>query len=109
MERIKVHGAQLKGTVIEGDEIPNLIDELPIIAVAGALAKGQTEIRDAAELRVKESDRIAEMVKNLRLFGVEVEEQDDGMVVTGPAVLNTPDLQSSTATATTALPCRWRS
>jgi len=89
---IRVKGAQLKGTVIEGDEIPNLIDELPIIAVAGALANGKTEIRDAAELRVKESDRIAEMVKNLRLFGVEVEEQDDGMVVTGPATLHTPDV-----------------
>ncbi len=88
---IKVRGAQLKGTVIEGDEIPNLIDELPIIAVAGALAEGQTDIRDAAELRVKESDRIAEMVKNLRLFGVEVEEKEDGMIVTGPADLKTPD------------------
>jgi len=89
---IRVKGAQLKGTVIEGDEVPNLIDELPIIAVAGALADGKTEIRDAAELRVKESDRIAEMVKNLRLFGVEVEERDDGMIVTGPAVLHTPDV-----------------
>jgi 3-phosphoshikimate 1-carboxyvinyltransferase len=88
---IRVRGARLKGTVIEGDEIPNLIDELPIIAVAAALAEGRTEIRDAAELRVKESDRIAEMVKNLRLFGVEVEERDDGMIVSGPAVLHTPD------------------
>jgi 3-phosphoshikimate 1-carboxyvinyltransferase len=89
---IKVRGAALNGTVIEGDEIPNLIDEIPVIAVAGALADGQTEIRDAAELRVKESDRIAEMVKNLRLFGVEVDEQDDGMIVTGPATLKTPDV-----------------
>ncbi|MEN7973046.1 MAG: 3-phosphoshikimate 1-carboxyvinyltransferase [Verrucomicrobiota bacterium] len=89
---IRVRGAQLKGTVIEGDEIPNLIDELPVIAVAGALAEGQTDIRDAAELRVKESDRIAEVVKNLRLFGVEVEEKDDGMVVSGPSVLKTPDV-----------------
>jgi 3-phosphoshikimate 1-carboxyvinyltransferase len=88
---IKVRGAHLKGTVIEGDEIPNLIDEIPILSVAGALAEGKTDIRDAAELRVKESDRIAEMVKNLRLFGVEVEEKDDGMVVSGPALLRTPD------------------
>lgn len=87
---IRVRGASLKGTVIEGDEIPNLIDELPILAVAGALAEGKTEIRDAAELRVKESDRIAEMVKNLRLFGVEVEEREDGMVVSGPTVPKTP-------------------
>ncbi len=89
---ITVRGAPLKGTVIEGDEIPNLIDELPIIAVAGALAEGQTEIRDAAELRVKESDRIAEVVKNLRLFGVEVEEKEDGMIVSGPTALKTPDV-----------------
>lgn len=88
---ITVRGAQLKGTVIEGDEIPNLIDELPIIAVAGALADGETDIRDAAELRVKESDRIAEMVKNLKLFGVDVDEKDDGMVVKGPSDLKTPD------------------
>ncbi len=89
---IRVRGAALKGTVIEGDEIPNLIDELPIIAVAGALAKGKTEIRDAAELRVKESDRIAEMVRNLRLFGVAVEEAADGMIVSGPAALQTPSV-----------------
>ena len=89
---ITVRGAQLQGTVIEGDEIPNLIDELPIIAVAGALAEGKTNIRDAAELRVKESDRIAEVVKNLRLFGVEVDELEDGMIVSGPAVLKTPDV-----------------
>lgn len=89
---ISVKGAPLKGTVIEGDEIPNLIDELPILAVAGALAAGQTDIRDAAELRVKESDRIAEMVKNLKLFGVAVEEKEDGMVVTGPTELTTPDV-----------------
>ena len=88
---INVRGVQLKGTIIEGDEIPNLIDELPIIAVAGALAKGKTQIRDAAELRVKESDRISEMVKNLRGFGVEVEEKEEGMIVTGPTKLKTPD------------------
>ncbi len=87
---IKVRGARLHGTVIEGDEIPNLIDELPVIAVAAALAEGKTEIRDAAELRVKESDRIAEVVKNLQLFGVEVEELDDGMIISGPTDLKTP-------------------
>lgn len=88
--RLRVEGARLRGTVIAGDEIPNLIDELPILAVAGALAEGVTEIRDAGELRVKESDRIAEMVKHLRAFGVEVEEFEDGMRVQGGAVLRTP-------------------
>ncbi len=87
---LRVEGALLRGTVIGGDEIPNLIDELPILAVAGALAEGVTEIRDAGELRVKESDRIAEMVKHLRAFGVEVEEFEDGMRVWGGARLRTP-------------------
>jgi 3-phosphoshikimate 1-carboxyvinyltransferase len=88
--RLRVRGAALQGTVIEGDEIPNLIDELPILAVAGALAAGETVIRDAAELRVKESDRISEMVKHLRSFGVSVDEFEDGMRVQGGAVLKTP-------------------
>jgi 3-phosphoshikimate 1-carboxyvinyltransferase len=81
--------------VIEGDEIPNLIDELPILAVAGALAAGETVIRDAAELRVKESDRIAEMVKHLRSFGVSVDEFEDGLRVKGGAVLKTPEVPLS--------------
>ena len=81
--------------MIEGDEIPNLIDELPILAVAGALAMGETVIRDAAELRVKESDRIAVMVKHLRSFGVSVEEFEDGLRVKGGAVLKTPEVPLS--------------
>ncbi len=87
---VTVCGAQLRGTEIGGDEIPNLIDELPIISVVAALAEGQTIIRDAAELRVKESDRIAVMAAHLRAFGVEVTEQPDGMKVTGPATLHSP-------------------
>jgi 3-phosphoshikimate 1-carboxyvinyltransferase len=82
---VTVEGARLKGTVVGGDEIPNLIDELPAIAVAGALADGETVIRDAAELRVKESDRISTMARNLRALGVGVREMDDGMVVQGGA------------------------
>ena len=88
---ITVRGAQLRGTEICGDEIPNLIDELPLVAVVGALAEGKTVIRDAAELRVKESDRIAVTAAHLRAFGVEVTEQPDGMTVTGPATLTAPD------------------
>jgi len=84
---ISVHGVQLHGTEISGDEIPNLIDELPVLAVAGALAEGETVIRDAAELRVKETDRIAAMAANLRLLGVKVEEREDGMIVHGPTQL----------------------
>ncbi|HBA86234.1 MAG TPA: 3-phosphoshikimate 1-carboxyvinyltransferase [Verrucomicrobia bacterium] len=87
---ITVKGQLLKGTEIGGGEIPNLIDEIPIIAVVGALAEGRTVIRDAAELRVKESDRIAVMAANLRLFGVNVEEKPDGMEIVGPTDLKAP-------------------
>lgn len=85
--QIKVSGGRLKGTVIGGEEIPNLIDELPILAVAGALAEGETVIKDAYELRVKESDRIYSMCVNLRALGVNVEEMKDGMVVRGPCTI----------------------
>lgn len=78
---ITVTGQALRGTEIGGDEIPNLIDELPLVAVLGACAEGRTVIRDAAELRVKESDRIASMATNLRALGVPVEEQPDGMIL----------------------------
>src|SRR5207253_7651092 len=67
--------------------VPQLIDELPLLAVAGSQIEGGIEIRDAAELRVKESDRIATTVQNLRAMGVEVEEFDDGLRVNGPTRL----------------------
>jgi len=82
---VTITGADLKGTEVSGAEIPNLIDELPLVSVLGALARGRTEIRDASELRVKESDRVAVMVENLTNMGVRVEERPDGMVVEGPA------------------------
>src|SRR3954469_6208534 len=84
---VEVTGAPLKGTVIQGKEIPQLIDELPILAVAGALAEGTTIIRHAAELRVKETDRIAAIAHNLRAMGAEVVEQKDGLEIHGPAPL----------------------
>lgn len=80
---VKVCGQILRGTEVSGDEIPNLIDELPLIAVLGALAEGETVIRDAAELRVKESDRISCVVKNLKKMNVDVSETEDGMIVRG--------------------------
>jgi 3-phosphoshikimate 1-carboxyvinyltransferase len=80
---VEIMGGDLTGTVIGGAEIPNLIDEIPILAVLGALAEGETVIKDARELRHKESDRIATVVRNLRAFGVRVEESDDGMVIQG--------------------------
>jgi len=80
---IDIKGGCLQGTIIEGDEIPNVIDEIPIIAIAGALAEGETIIRNAKELRVKETDRIAAIASNLRLMGATVEEFEDGMKITG--------------------------
>ncbi|HTK38839.1 MAG TPA: 3-phosphoshikimate 1-carboxyvinyltransferase [Pyrinomonadaceae bacterium] len=68
-------------TVLKGAVIPNIIDEIPILAVLGTQLGGGLEIRDAAELRVKESDRIAAVVKNLRIMGAEVEEFPDGLRV----------------------------
>ena len=88
---VVVRGARLRGTRIHGAEIPNLIDELPILAVAGALAEGETEIRDAGELRVKESDRIATMAAGLRAMGVPVEERPDGLLVRGGARIRASD------------------
>ena len=85
-----VEGSKLRGTVISGDEIPNLIDELPIIAVAGAIASGKTIIKDAEELRFKESDRIAVMATHLKSFGVKVIENNDGMEIDGSNKLISP-------------------
>ncbi len=82
---ITVRGGDLNATVIGGAEIPNVIDELPILAVAGALARGKTLIRDASELRVKETDRIAAVAQNLRAMGVTVTEHPDGMEIEGGA------------------------
>ncbi|MGC6465024.1 MAG: 3-phosphoshikimate 1-carboxyvinyltransferase [Akkermansiaceae bacterium] len=80
---IEVIGGELEGTEILKEEVPNLIDEVPILSVAGALAKGKTSIRNASELRVKETDRIETTARNLRAMGGEVEEFEDGMVITG--------------------------
>jgi len=81
---IEIKGQELSGTEISGEWIPNLIDEIPILAVAGALAHGKTVIRDAKELRVKESDRIKTITGCLRQLGAQVEELPDGMIIEGP-------------------------
>jgi len=84
---IVIKGTELSGTTIAGDEIPSLIDEIPILVVAAALATGTTVITDAKELRVKEADRISAMVQGLRGLGAEVEELEDGLIVNGPSRL----------------------
>jgi 3-phosphoshikimate 1-carboxyvinyltransferase len=78
-----VEAAPLVGTAIEEGEIPSCIDELPVLAVAAAVATGRTTIEGAAELRVKESDRIATVAAMLRAFGVDVAERPDGLVIEG--------------------------
>jgi 3-phosphoshikimate 1-carboxyvinyltransferase len=80
--------------VIHGAAVAQLIDELPVLAVVGTCVEGGIEIRDARELRVKESDRIASTVANLRAMGADVEEYDDGLRVEGPVRLRGARLQS---------------
>lgn len=80
---IVVRSSQLKGAVIAGDIVPVLIDEIPVLALAAAMAEGETRFADAEELRVKETDRIAASADWLTAAGVEVETSHDGMVVTG--------------------------
>jgi 3-phosphoshikimate 1-carboxyvinyltransferase len=86
---VAVHANEgaLTGTRIEASEVPSLIDEIPLLACVAALAEGETTIRGAAELRVKESDRIAATVGNLAALGYEVEELSDGMRIRGDATL----------------------
>lgn len=79
---VAIPGA-LRATTIVGAEVPSLIDEIPVIAVLAARASGTTRVRGAAELRVKETDRIHALVQNLRTLGVQVEEHPDGMDITG--------------------------
>ena len=77
------YSPDLKGVTVEKQEIPSMIDELPLLALVATQAEGETVIKDAKELRVKESDRIKSVVENLRAIGVEVEELEDGMIIKG--------------------------
>jgi 3-phosphoshikimate 1-carboxyvinyltransferase len=78
---------RLQGVEVGGDTVVRMIDEFPILAVAATQAEGKTVVRDARELRVKESDRIAAVVGELRKLGASIEERDDGFVVQGPTRL----------------------
>jgi 3-phosphoshikimate 1-carboxyvinyltransferase len=80
---IDIAQAPLEGTVVEGDEVPLAIDELPLVALLGVFAEGETVVRGAEELRVKETDRIAGVVDNLRACGADIEATSDGFVVRG--------------------------
>ncbi|MDD6331947.1 MAG: 3-phosphoshikimate 1-carboxyvinyltransferase [Clostridium sp.] len=85
---ITVRTSSLNGTVIEGAIIPKLIDELPIIAILACFANGTTTIRDAQELKVKESNRIDVMVKNLSAMGADIQATEDGMIIHGGTSLH---------------------
>ena len=91
---LEITGAPLQGTTLLEEEIPNLIDEIPVLAVAAALAHGRTTIRKARELRVKETDRITTVVNNLRAMGGVIEEFDDGMEIEGGHPLHGATLDS---------------
>ena len=80
---IRVRYSQLSGTTIEGAIIPRLIDELPVIAVAAAVANGKTIVKNAGDLRNKESDRIKCLVNELQKIGVQIEETEDGFIIDG--------------------------
>jgi 3-phosphoshikimate 1-carboxyvinyltransferase len=92
---ITIRSSQLSGAEIGGQTVLSAIDEVPVLSVAAALAAGTTVIRDAAELRVKESDRIATVVEALRRMGVEAEERPDGMVIHGRGALKGAALESA--------------
>lgn len=89
-----VRYSHLKGTVIEGDIIPTLIDEIPMIAIMAAFADGQTVIRDAAELKVKETNRIDTVTAGLKAMGAVITPTDDGMIIEGTEHLNGASIQS---------------
>ena len=89
-----VRKADLKGCEIGGDIIPALIDELPILAVMACYAQGQTVIKDAADLKNKESDRIETVVTNLKAMGADIEATGDGMIINGTGTLHGGALES---------------
>jgi len=91
---IVVESSELNGIEVGGDIIPRLIDEIPVLAVAGCFAKGKTVIRDAGELRVKESDRIATVASELSRLGAKIEPLPDGMVIYGGRPLSGTEVDS---------------
>src|SRR5690625_3125849 len=85
---ITITYTKLSGTTIDGDIIPRLIDELPIIALLATQAEGRTVIKDAEELRVKETDRIEAVVDVLSTLGAHIKPTEDGMIIEGSQALN---------------------
>ncbi|MBQ5474543.1 MAG: 3-phosphoshikimate 1-carboxyvinyltransferase, partial [Lachnospiraceae bacterium] len=92
---ILVKSSDLKAVTIGGNIIPTLIDEIPIIAILACMAEGETVIKDAAELKVKESNRIDVMVNNLSKMGADIRATDDGMIITGCKPLHGATINSN--------------
>ncbi|MFQ5813980.1 MAG: 3-phosphoshikimate 1-carboxyvinyltransferase, partial [Anaerolineae bacterium] len=84
---VVVRAGDLRGIEVRGDQVPRMIDEFPILAVVASQAQGTTVVSEAAELRVKETDRIANIAVELRKLGARIEERPDGFVVEGPTRL----------------------
>ena len=91
---ITVRSSSLKGTTVGGDIIPRLIDELPIIAVVAVFADGQTVIKDAQELKVKETNRIRAIVDEFNKCGIDITETDDGMIINGGKSIHGADFKT---------------
>ena len=89
-----IRTSSLHGTTVEGEIIPTLIDEIPMIAVMAAFAEGTTVIRDAQELKVKESDRIAVVTEGLKRMGADIQPTDDGMIIHGGKPLHGAEINS---------------
>ncbi|MBW2405485.1 MAG: hypothetical protein JRF42_17250 [Deltaproteobacteria bacterium] len=94
MAQVAVEHSTVRGSVAGGELIVRMIDEIPAVCALAAVSTGRTEIRDAAELRVKESDRIATMAQVLGAFGVPCEELPDGLIITGGAPLRGAEIES---------------
>jgi 3-phosphoshikimate 1-carboxyvinyltransferase len=91
---LQVEGSRLKGTTIAGADTAALIDEIPVLAAIAPYTEQGIEVRDAKELRVKESDRIASITTNLRAMGAQVEEREDGLKIPGGQSLRGAELES---------------
>ena len=91
---IKIEGGELSSIILKKEDIPGVIDEVPLIALLATQAKGESRIEGAEELRIKESDRICNTVENLRLMGAEIEELPDGLIVRGPTMLKGAKVKS---------------
>ncbi len=91
---ILVKSSELKGIEISGETIPRVIDEIPILSIVASVSEGETIIKDAGELRVKETDRIKAVVTNLKRLGADVKELSDGIIINGPNKLKGAELES---------------